>query len=370
MASILILGALGYSQDTFSQVQGCVPPPAGMVSWWPLDEAPGTGTSADIIGGLDGTWSGDPTAFAGKVNNALAFDGSDSVIVPQDSTLEPAHDLTVDAWVRADGTPGDFKAIVAKGVQLGNFASYALYTGPTEGLFFYVTVNNVFTLSPGVDKLDIWDDEWHHIAGTYDNAKVRLYVDGVEVGGGSAKTGDIQYNLPDSNELAIGTHPTETFFFAGDIDEVEIFNVALSQTEIQAIFNAGSDGKCKIVPEPSEPKTIGFWKNHPDETEEHLSILIGDFLVEDKDDANLVFKVNAKNAHDMLAAQLLAAEINVWNNVPSCSEVDDAITEAQDILSTEDYTGPGTTDAPKKGDKGDVNAIKDILDDFNNNGCS
>ncbi len=92
--------------------------------------------------------------------------------------------------------------------------------------------------------------------------------------------------------------------------------------------------------------------------------------VTDFDTAKLVFKVNAKNAHDMLAAQLLAAEINVWNGVPSCDKVDDAISDAQLELVGANYVGPGTTTAPKKGDKSAVNAIKDILDDFNNNGCS
>ncbi len=119
-----------------------------------------------------------------------------------------------------------------------------------------------------------------------------------------------------------------------------------------------------------EPRTIGFWKNHPIETEEHLPITIGDFDVTDSDVANMVFNVSAKNAHDMLAAQLLAAEINVWNGVLSCDDVDDAISDAQSELDDEDYTGPGSTTAPKKGDKGAVNAIKNVLDDFNNNGCS
>lgn len=123
------------------------------------------------------------------------------------------------------------------------------------------------------------------------------------------------------------------------------------------------------IPE-ADPRTMGFWKNHEDETTEHLPMTIGDLEVTDFETAQLVMKVSAKNAHDMLAAQLLAAELNVWNNVLSCTEVDDAITEAQAILSGEGYTEPGSTDAPKKGDKAVVNAIKDILDNFNNNGCT
>ena len=123
-------------------------------------------------------------------------------------------------------------------------------------------------------------------------------------------------------------------------------------------------------PEPEEPRTIGFWKNHQEQTEEHLPMFIGGYEVVTFDDATDVFNVNAKNAHDMLAAQLLAAEINVWNNVPSCQEVDDAIEAANGNLGVANYEGPGTTDAPKKSDKDEVNAIKDILNQFNNFGCS
>ena len=124
------------------------------------------------------------------------------------------------------------------------------------------------------------------------------------------------------------------------------------------------------VPEPEEPRTIGFWKNHQEQTEEHLPMFIGGYGVVTFDDATDVFNANAKNAHDMLAAQLLAAEINVWNNVSSCQEVDDAIEAANGTLGVANYEGPGSTDAPKKSDKDEVNAIKDILNQFNNFGCS
>jgi len=145
-----------------------------------------------------------------------------------------------------------------------------------------------------------------------------------------------------------------------------------SGSEVCVSFRASTPGDyfrvlTEFSPE-TEPRTIGFWKNHPDETEEHLPIMIGDLVVANSEEANEVFNVNARNAHDMLAAQLLAAEINVWNNIPSCDDVDDAISDAQ--LELAGYTGPDTTTAPENGDKAAVNAIKDVLDNFNNNGCS
>ena len=186
-------------------------------------------------------------------------------------------------------------------------------------------------------------------------------------GGGSLGTDSTYLAI---NDGFVGQTPEDRFYGAIDLNGISKITISNRLGGIEADHLQYGIESCPDVAEPSEPRTIGFWKNHPDETEEHLSILIGDFLVEDKDDANLVFKVNAKNAHDMLAAQLLAAEINVLNGVPSCDDVDDAISDAQSELAGADYTGPGSTTAPKKGDKGAVNAIKDVLDDFNNNGCS
>ncbi len=70
----------------------------------------------------------------------------------------------------------------------------------------------------------------------------------------------------------------------------------------------------------------------------------------------------------MLAAQLLAAKLNVANGVPS-SCVSGAIADADDILTNAGYSVPDTTTPPKKSAKAAVNVVKDVLDDFNNNGC-
>jgi len=232
------------------RVVECVEPPSDLVSWWPLDEEIGD-TSEDIIGDNDGTWNGDPTNIAGIVNDALSFDGNgDFVRVSNDPSLEPANTVTVDAWVRHNGSPGTFDYIVGKGAQGGSFASYALYTGGSGELFFYVHTNTGTTLSPVATVAQVWDGAWHHVAGTYDGSFVRLYVDGAEIGGGTAKTGNITYGLSTSNDLLIGMYDNGNplFFLHGDVDEVEIFDRALSAQEIFDIWFAGSEGKCQTPP--------------------------------------------------------------------------------------------------------------------------
>lgn len=80
----------------------------------------------------------------------------------------------------------------------------------------------------------------------------------------------------------------------------------------------------------------------------------------------ILYAANSKNAHEMLAAQLLAAKLNKASNVPSAC-VDSAIDDADNLLTDANYNGPGTTSPPSN--KNAVNAVKDRLDDFNNNGC-
>lgn len=102
-----------------------------------------------------------------------------------------------------------------------------------------------YVLSPYYVASGIWDGQWHHVAGTYDGSFVRLYVDSVEVGSGTPTSITIGYRLSPDNDLIIGqyTGTCRQYPFKGDIDEVEIFDRALSASEIQRIFNAGSAGK-------------------------------------------------------------------------------------------------------------------------------
>jgi len=123
-----------------------------------------------------------------------------------------------------------------------------------------------------------------------------------------------------------------------------------------------------VVAPTQHPGTIGFWKNHPDEAAQHLPILIGDLTVTTSNYAD-VLSGKAKNAHNMLAAQLLATKLSVWFGASTCPVVDTAINDAQTELDAANYTGPDTTTAPKKNAKAVVNAIKNILENYNNFGC-
>jgi beta-galactosidase len=149
--------------------------------------------------------------------------------------------VTVMAWVRGSGYSGPNAYIVSKGAEECFGASYALYTGDSGGLVFYVTDGVTLNFSPDAG-FSLWNGDWHLVAGTYDGHMVRLYVDGVEVGEGTEATiGGINYNLGDNGRFYIGAYRgTCDLGFTGDVDEVQVFSRALTAAELENIYSAGS----------------------------------------------------------------------------------------------------------------------------------
>jgi Concanavalin A-like lectin/glucanases superfamily len=211
----------------------------GLKAWWAFYEHAGT-VAHDLSGnGNTGTLSGAAQWANGYFGSGLSFDGSTArVDVPDTASLEPANALTVTAWVKSAGTPGQFRYIVAKGATSCIAASYGLYTGANQGLQFYVSQNGGFSYAISPDAgTGVWDGNWHFVVGTYDGAAVHLYVDGSEIGTGTPETGPIGYNLPNGNDLFIGHYDGCTLHdFAGTIDEPTVSSGALTPSQISYAY--------------------------------------------------------------------------------------------------------------------------------------
>jgi hypothetical protein len=217
--------------------------------WWPMNEGKGQ-TVYDWSGnGNNGTLGStssaddnDPSWIKGVFfGSALRFDGNDFVRIPDSSNLE-SQNLTVSAWVRGTGSPGQFKYVMAKGTS-GNCiaSSYGLYTGANGGMSFYVYDGTGetagFHISPAADQSAVWDGRWHNVAGTYDGQTVRLFVDGNQVGSGTPASAPVYYGLPSGDSL-IGTYVDSTcsLYLVGDIDGVSVWNRALPISDLASIF--------------------------------------------------------------------------------------------------------------------------------------
>lgn len=221
----------------------CVEPPDNLVSWYP-----GDGNAFDIQGANDGTLQNGATFAAGKVEQAFSLDGVDDFVTVPDSASLDVTQITVDAWIYLTGVGDitDHQGIYAKSDNTGD--SYSLFIrDSTLGLYNSLTFNGVgqvFETGGGVIQPGVWQ----HVAQTYDGTTLKNYVNGQLVQSWAVSGSITPNNGPLTISSRNGQHP-----FQGLIDEVEVFNRALSQSEIQAIVDAGSAGKCRpCTPPPSE----------------------------------------------------------------------------------------------------------------------
>ncbi|HEY3000540.1 MAG TPA: LamG-like jellyroll fold domain-containing protein, partial [Acidimicrobiales bacterium] len=199
--------------------------PPGRVASFGFDE--GTGTAAgDRSGtGNGGTVSGATWTSAGRRGGALAFDGvNDLVTVADAPSLDLTSGMTVDAWVRPTRV-SDWSTVVLK--ERGtNGLAYGLYAANDQTRAAgYVNI--------GGDKVAAGTaatptNAWTHLAVTYDGANLRLYVNGAVVRT-VAVTGPIATS---ANALRIGGNNVWGEWFAGTIDEVNVYNRALTAAEV------------------------------------------------------------------------------------------------------------------------------------------
>lgn len=237
--AISIDGGGGVNTLDYSQDAG---PTAGLVSWYKAE-----GDANDAVGGNNGLTVGGVDFAQGMVGQAFNFNGVDSYVqVPNSPALESAN-ISVEAWVKGTNVPA-YAHILAKGDNGNLLPSYSLETNSFGGLTFDVSNGTTYTTSQDAGPA-IWDGNWHHVVGTYDGASVRLYVDGAEVGSGSPSNIVIAYGLSNTNDLFIGSYATgePRFDFPGLVDELSVYNRALSAADVQAIYSAGSAGKSGVA---------------------------------------------------------------------------------------------------------------------------
>lgn len=221
----------------------CTPPPDDMIGWWP-----GDGNANDITGnGHNGTFNG--TFGAGEVGPAFTFNGADVFVnVPNAASLNPAK-ITVDAWIYVTANTF-FPSIIGKGNTGTYDESYHLFLyseGSANGrASFLVNTNGTSSGRAIAEGQPIPYNGWHFLAGTYDGTTVKVYVDG-SLAGMTLHTGSIHFT---NDDLLIGkvdrtASSYRDAYFSGSIDEAELYNRALSATEIFNIWNAGKYGTCK-----------------------------------------------------------------------------------------------------------------------------
>src|SRR5947209_10850069 len=215
----------------------CDSAPAGMVSWWKAE-----GNANDSQDSNKGTLQSGVTFATGEVGQAFSFDGSGGVLVPDANNLDVTTEVTLDAWVNA-AELSNLPLIFSKFV--GGNGSYELELDDDGSVRSNVSGDgssyDALISGPGV----VTTGSWYHVATTFNAGDWKIYVNGIQV---ASKTSTVTSIFPGTATLFIGRDSTITHNFTGLVDEVEVFNRALSGNEIYSIFNADTNGKCKTTP--------------------------------------------------------------------------------------------------------------------------
>jgi hypothetical protein len=214
--------------DVVVTVSNAAPPPSpNLIAAYAFEEGAGT-TTADATGkSHTGTLSGATWTTAGKNGKALSFNGVNSYVSAADANdLDLTNGMTLEAWVRPSALSG-WNTVVMKEGSATTLA-YSLYAHDNSPWpSNTIRIGNVDRVAAGTSPLPL--NTWTHLAATYDGTTMRLFVNGVQVGA-RAQTGNI---VVSTRTLRIGGNSVWGEYFNGLIDDVRIYNRALTAAEIQ-----------------------------------------------------------------------------------------------------------------------------------------
>jgi|GEM_PF-1135958 len=224
---------------------GCTVPPAGLVGWWK-----GDGSTLDSLAANNGV--NQNVAFSnGVVDRAYAFDPENlaygtysGIQIADQPAYALTNSLTIEGWIRPRG---DGYMIFWRGDQRPGLDPYSVSMQSSNTIFAICDAggNSVFVEAP----MNYF--AWTHLAATLDGSSgtLSIYTNGVlavQTNTTIRPFGSLQAGQSPGVGIGNVNDGANNFPFLGDIDEISLYNRALSAGEIQAIYGAGSLGKCVI----------------------------------------------------------------------------------------------------------------------------
>jgi hypothetical protein len=203
---------------------------AGLIGWWKFDETEGTTAKDSSDGNHNGTLNGDVKWTQGKISGAVELDGKSGFIqIADKSAFDIGGQITIASWVNIRSVPAEYTAIVTKGDS-----SWRLSTAQRERKF-HCSVNNYNSIILD-GSTEVAPNQWHHVAAVYDGQQMCIYVDG-KLDATKPWKGGIAKN---DFDVLIGENAEQKGrFFDGLIDDVRIYNYALKDFDIMALYNEG-----------------------------------------------------------------------------------------------------------------------------------
>jgi hypothetical protein len=201
----------------------------GLVAYYKFDEGAGVVVTDHSGNELHGQIVGSPQWTEGHAGGALLFNGNDSYVdCGNDPRFNITKEISLMAWVKPfDIGDGQHNPWITKGDH-----SWALKEYQDGQCEFFVYDSGWLSVRKDLDAS--YNDQWHHYAGVYDGAQLRLFFDGnlesIVDHAGSIESSDYAVHLAHNAEVS-------DRFFNGLLDEVRIYNIALSDEQIKAVYN-------------------------------------------------------------------------------------------------------------------------------------
>jgi uncharacterized protein (TIGR03437 family) len=206
---------------------------ASLVGYWTFDEGTGTVVNDYSGGGTTGSWQGTlgSQGTAGKVGPyAGNFDGTDNYVpIADPGSLHPSV-ISVSLWFDIKSGNNMYLLNKGNGTSTGSGYNVYVYGGNQPACWFYDGLGNLQDLRMSET---VSPNTWYHLVCTYDNASLRMYVNGVfnsslNASGFATSNRELDISVDDGIQN-----------FSGLIDDVRIYNRSLSASEIRAIYNGG-----------------------------------------------------------------------------------------------------------------------------------
>jgi CSLREA domain-containing protein len=265
--SATVTGVTSFSDWTLAEpASACVTPPSGLTHWYPADSNPN-----DVVGTSNGAFKNGVSLVTGKFGKAFEFNKTNAYVAlpnnffPYPTSGTDTTPFTFDVWFQTTtsgvifgqqaGAPFNAQTLYEPGVYIGTDGKLhaSLFNSGSQ-----TTID-----SPSI----VTDNVFHNVAVTYDGTTETLYLDGVNVGSAAfTQTGySTVYQYQFGTGYVADAWPANSggwMNFSGLIDDVQIYNRALSGTDVQTIFNAPISGQC-LTSAPISVTSISLADTNP-----------------------------------------------------------------------------------------------------------
>ncbi len=208
-----------------------------LIAYWNFNESTGT-IASDSSGNANNGIINGATWTTGKLGSALQFDGvNDYVNVPDSNSLD-ASTFTFESWIKNNINDSNIlhNRIASKKINWDDTDGWSIeINGINSGGAGEITVLGSGRSFNRIQVLPAWDKNWHHLVVVFSGSTAFIYLDGVYKG-----VSNINNVVSNNVSISIGRLGAGSNFFNGIIDEVKIYNQALSAEEIMAEYQAGT----------------------------------------------------------------------------------------------------------------------------------